>query len=228
MCRSSRVSQRQVLQGRWDKCRTCWIKRQGPKVLQPCTLAPPNPACTICRRQTIMLRVDTNTFTLAQLFKLVLQKGMALNEPDVDVTNREYALHCGLQYMFSCQSLNNIVCISVRFRSFAWWSSMTAVPLTMLLWLLLHTPHPKLLFRLLYATPHKPASRVLLAPSAATRSASRRTARPPTSHTRSRTPRCASTTAPNCACSISCSSTRPPSSSDTRTGRNCAPRTLGL
>jgi hypothetical protein len=35
--------------------------------------------------------VDTNTFTLAQLFKAVLQKGMALNEPDVDVTNREYA-----------------------------------------------------------------------------------------------------------------------------------------
>jgi hypothetical protein len=81
----------QVLQGRWDQCRTCWIKRQGPKVLQPCTLAPPNPACTICRRQTILLRVDTNTFTLAQLFKAVLQKGMALNEPDVDVTNREYA-----------------------------------------------------------------------------------------------------------------------------------------
>jgi ubiquitin-like 1-activating enzyme E1 B len=118
-----------VLRGRWQQCRTCWIKRTGPKVpsqpsnvslvllgppwsslvhsdpqpsfvvpfclvqvLQPCALAPPNPACAVCRRQWLVLRVDTASFTLQQLYRLVLRQALAMNDPDLDVANRNNAV----------------------------------------------------------------------------------------------------------------------------------------
>lgn len=74
-----------LLAGRGDECRMVWIKRGGPRVLQPMRLAQPNPACYVCGKAKLQLTLDTSRFTLAQLFDVVLRKGVGMNDPGVDV-----------------------------------------------------------------------------------------------------------------------------------------------
>jgi len=75
-----------LLDGRSDTCQTTWIKKTGPRVLQPQPLDKPKPDCIICGKK-LLLQVNTHTFTVGQLFKQVLKKKLGMNEPCVDVVN---------------------------------------------------------------------------------------------------------------------------------------------
>jgi ubiquitin-like 1-activating enzyme E1 B len=76
-----------VIAGHVDQCRTTWIKRSLPKLLQPQSMCKPNPDCYACARQTLQLRVNTNTFTVQQFFDIVCSKLLGMNEAHIDVTS---------------------------------------------------------------------------------------------------------------------------------------------
>lgn len=78
-----------VLQDRLDQCHTMWITRTGPGLLTAQKLGEPNPKCYVCAQQTLELALDTHKWTLKRLFDEVLKKKLSMNEPSIDVINRE-------------------------------------------------------------------------------------------------------------------------------------------
>eukprot|EP00457_Paulinella_chromatophora_P004474 gb/GEZN01004486.1/.p1 GENE.gb/GEZN01004486.1/~~gb/GEZN01004486.1/.p1 ORF type:complete len:312 (-),score=86.62 gb/GEZN01004486.1/:140-1075(-) len=75
--------------------RTTWIKRYGPRLLQPQLLDKPNPSCFICggNKPQLVLTVDTDKFTVGQLFAMVLKKRLSFVDPSISTTDK----HLGLQ-----------------------------------------------------------------------------------------------------------------------------------
>ncbi len=71
------------------QCRTVWITRAPPSLLSAQALSPPNPRCYVCAHQALELHLDTHRWTLRRLFREVLMQHLAMNEPSIDVTNRE-------------------------------------------------------------------------------------------------------------------------------------------
>jgi ubiquitin-like 1-activating enzyme E1 B len=78
-----------ILSGRIEDCRTVWIQRTGPNVLQPQRLEPSNKLCIACSQACVTLFVDCTKFTVGQLFESVLRGSMGMNDPGIDVTNRD-------------------------------------------------------------------------------------------------------------------------------------------
>lgn len=78
-----------VLQNRLDACHTMWITRRAPGLLTSQALSTPNPACFVCAQHTLELALDTNKWTLKRLYDDVLKKRLSMNEPSIDVLNRE-------------------------------------------------------------------------------------------------------------------------------------------
>ena len=78
-----------MLADRDKDCRTMWIRRSGPKILQPQIIEPPSKNCYVCGKQRITLTTNVKKFTLRELFDSVLMKRLGMNEPCIDVINRE-------------------------------------------------------------------------------------------------------------------------------------------
>ena len=104
-----------VLTEHTDKCRVSWIKRTVPSLLTPQAMDPPNKQCYICNTDnTLILRVNTNTFTIGQLYQRVLIQSLSMNEPSIDVTN--YDNYIGLaedhehDETFTNRSLADVKC----------------------------------------------------------------------------------------------------------------------
>lgn len=69
-CHGDRRFPEQVLTGNVAQCRTTWIKRYGPRVLQPQQLDRPNPSCYVCNRSQAVLVINTAAMTLRRFFKV--------------------------------------------------------------------------------------------------------------------------------------------------------------
>ena len=80
-----------ILQGKRDQCHTSWITRKGPALLTAQTLSPPNPNCFVCANamQERQLTLDTSVWTLRRLYATILKKDLSMNEPAIDVVNRD-------------------------------------------------------------------------------------------------------------------------------------------
>lgn len=78
-----------ILQGKREQCHTSWITRKGPALLTAQTLSPPNPNCFVCANAVQELALDTSSWTLRQLYAAVLKKKLSMNDPAIDVLNRD-------------------------------------------------------------------------------------------------------------------------------------------
>ncbi|SPR00903.1 unnamed protein product (mitochondrion) [Plasmodiophora brassicae] len=78
-----------VVTKQFDKCRTVWIKREGPKILVPQMLDRPRPSCFVCSKSKLVVSVDTTTFRLRDFFAGVLRAHLGMNTPSIDVFNRD-------------------------------------------------------------------------------------------------------------------------------------------
>jgi ubiquitin-like 1-activating enzyme E1 B len=81
-----------LLAGRQELCVRTWIRRSGPKVLQPQTLEKPQASCYACGKATLRLSLDVHSFTLRALFERVLVRHLGMNEPAIDVVNKNNAI----------------------------------------------------------------------------------------------------------------------------------------
>jgi ubiquitin-like 1-activating enzyme E1 B len=107
-----------ILSERKDRCCNTWIRRTGPRVLQPESLNKPNPACFVCSSQALTLRVNVGTFTLQKLYTTVLIGSLGMVDPAIDVVNRRYFIlvcFCALivlsTHLFVCyHELTCLVC----------------------------------------------------------------------------------------------------------------------
>ena len=64
----------------------------------------------MCGKQEVTLEVNTDEFTLEQLFTLVLQRHMGFNEPYLDVANRGYS-------SFRCSTAQSVYSSFIGFGS---------------------------------------------------------------------------------------------------------------
>jgi ubiquitin-like 1-activating enzyme E1 B len=78
-----------VLQNRFEACNTSWIARGQPHLISSQKLAKPNPKCYVCAQHTLELTLNTNKWNLKRLYEDVLGKKLSMNEPSVNVLNRE-------------------------------------------------------------------------------------------------------------------------------------------
>eukprot|EP00808_Paulinella_micropora_P008508 g7627.t1 len=90
-----------VVAGDRRNTRTVWIKRAGPKLLQPQKLEAPNSACYTCGgdKPMLTLRLDTTKFTVERLFKKVLQKRLCMVDPALttSVSDKELGVYEDLE-----------------------------------------------------------------------------------------------------------------------------------
>lgn len=80
-----------VLAGRESACRYCVCNRNpsGRKrdvLLAASSLDPPRPGCYVCGTSSIVLTLDTKTFTVGQLIEQVVKKHLSFNKPTIDAT----------------------------------------------------------------------------------------------------------------------------------------------
>ena len=74
-------------EGRYKSCcRTQYCLRNPTRkgfLLQPSPLADPNPKCFVCRSATVDVTLDTKTWTMEQLLKLIIKGQLGFAEPTI-------------------------------------------------------------------------------------------------------------------------------------------------
>ena len=81
-----------ILSGKREECRFCWCseamrgKRRDLRLMGT-SLEPPNPECAVCGIPSLMLTVDTSTFTVGSL-KTMLTEELGITKPTIVVTSR--------------------------------------------------------------------------------------------------------------------------------------------
>jgi ubiquitin-like 1-activating enzyme E1 B len=68
---------------------TTWINRHAPYLLRPQPLDLPSKMCVACSQRPLLLKINTNTFTLRSLYEKVAKKTLSMNEPSIDVTSHD-------------------------------------------------------------------------------------------------------------------------------------------
>jgi ubiquitin-like 1-activating enzyme E1 B len=109
-----------ILDGKREQCHTTWITRRGPALLAAQKLNEPNPACFVCAHAhtTQELQLDTNTWTLKRLYAQVLRGKLSMNEPSIDVINRE-SVQCTVQRNAALPAAHLFVLLDFAHSSFA-------------------------------------------------------------------------------------------------------------
>ncbi|XP_039273668.2 SUMO-activating enzyme subunit 2-like [Styela clava] len=78
-----------ILQNEFERCRNVFVSRvanPGKKLIAPCVLDPPNPACYVCvEKPEITLRLDTKVMTLGVFKDKILKLYLGMSAPDVDI-----------------------------------------------------------------------------------------------------------------------------------------------
>ncbi|XP_014664793.1 PREDICTED: SUMO-activating enzyme subunit 2-like [Priapulus caudatus] len=78
-----------VLCGNYSKCKTVYLVRQPKskkKLLVPCELVKPNPACPVCsEKHEVTVRLNCETTTVKTLEEKVLKDALTMVAPDVEI-----------------------------------------------------------------------------------------------------------------------------------------------
>jgi len=75
-----------ILTGNRDAVRACWLKMTG---IQEGKLDPKNPKCYVCSKARVLVKLDTEKFSLKQFQEDLLKSSLGFTNPDINVLSPE-------------------------------------------------------------------------------------------------------------------------------------------
>merc|ERR1712060_39754 len=75
-----------ILTGNRDAVRACWLKMTG---IQEGKLDPKNPKCYVCSKARVLVKLDTEKFSLKQFQEALLKSSLGFTNPDINVLSPE-------------------------------------------------------------------------------------------------------------------------------------------